>query len=111
MIAMCGQIPLIMQRRLMGLATDSAADSHAELDRMVREKMEAAGESFVEAGFQVMRESAKMSLAFLSGDVNALAGSADRIASSAVGPYAKRVRKNSVRLGKPGAKGGPKKTR
>ena len=88
-----------MQRRLLALATGSSASGRVELDRMVREKFEAAGEAVSAAGLQILRESLNPANAFKGGDFRQIAAAADRIASESLEPYVRRVRANAKRLG------------
>ncbi|MGE0585732.1 MAG: hypothetical protein AB7O39_11410 [Flavobacteriaceae bacterium] len=89
-----------MQRRLLALASGSSATGRAEFDRMIREKMEAAGEAVSGAGMQMLRESMNPAHALKGTDLKGYAAAADRIANEALEPYVRRVRANAKRLGK-----------
>lgn len=96
---MAGVAPFVIGARLAGLALDpGSARSRAETQRMVAEKMAAAGEAAMAAGFQMALDGMRMWGMMAAGRTPDVADAADRIAGRAARPYAKRVRANAKRL-------------
>jgi hypothetical protein len=97
--AMAGVAPFVIGARMSGLMLDAqSARTAAESRRMVAEKVAAANEAAAAAGFQMAREGLRMWQALALGRMPDVAGAADRTASGAARPYAKRVRANARRL-------------
>jgi hypothetical protein len=101
MAAMAGLMPFVIGARLLDMAANPhSAKSQAEFARMVSEKTRAGFEAASAVAFQTMRDGIRIADAMARGNTAALVAAGDRVAMSAVRPYARRVRANNKRLSK-----------
>ncbi|MFS8045778.1 hypothetical protein [Rhizobium sp. BR 314] len=91
-------IAMRMQHMRMSALTGSV--NAAELNRMVMEKLVAAGESAVAVNMALAQQSISTVTAMASGAAVSSHRAADTVARAAVKPYSKRVWANVTRLSK-----------
>lgn len=97
------QAPMVIGIRLsqmwMTALTGGRVDT-AEFNRMITEKMAAAGESVIATNMAMAEENITAMAAMATGRSTSSHRAADSIARAAVKPYSKRVRSNVRRLSK-----------
>lgn len=95
------QTPLVVSARMQSLALSAmtgGSQGGVEIDRMISEKFTAAIESLEAVNRAIFQETMGAAAALATGKCLTMASSADRMASAALKPYARRVSANAVRL-------------
>ncbi|MGV1788967.1 hypothetical protein [Rhizobium sp. A37_96] len=97
------QAPMVMGMRMSQMwmtALTGGRVNTTEFNRMITEKVAAAGESFIAANMAMAEQNIAAMTAMATGRNPSSHRAADSIAQAAVKPYSKRVRSNVRRLSK-----------